>query len=44
MLLDEGRIVEFDSPSGSPTPKYTHTLCDATGKSELGILRKMAGV
>jgi ABC-type multidrug transport system fused ATPase/permease subunit len=46
MLLDEGRIVEFDSPAAllsNPNSKF-YSLCRATGKHEFAVLRKMAGV
>jgi ABC-type multidrug transport system fused ATPase/permease subunit len=46
MLLEEGRIVEFDSPAvllSNPDSKF-YSLCRATGKSEFAILKKMAGV
>ncbi|KIJ61804.1 hypothetical protein HYDPIDRAFT_183028 [Hydnomerulius pinastri MD-312] len=46
MLLDEGRIVEFDSPStllSDPSSRF-HGLCKATGKNEFAQLKKMAGL
>ncbi|KAH8087167.1 multidrug resistance-associated ABC transporter [Cristinia sonorae] len=46
MLLDQGRIVEFDKPSvllQDPTSQF-YSLCKATGKSELAMLKKLAGV
>jgi hypothetical protein len=46
MLLEEGRIVEFDSPVAllsNPDSKF-YSLCKATGKSEFAVLRRMAGV
>jgi ABC-type multidrug transport system fused ATPase/permease subunit len=46
MLLEEGRIVEFDSPAvllSNPNSKF-YSLCRATGKSEFTVLKKMAGV
>jgi len=46
MLLDNGRIVEFDSPTTllrDPTSQFS-SLCKATGKSEFSMLKKMAGV
>ena len=45
MLLEEGRIVEFDSPAvllSNPNSKF-HSLCRATGKSEFAVLKRMAG-
>lgn len=46
MVLDEGRIAEFDKPANllaDSTTKF-HSLCKATGKSEFAMLKKMAGV
>ncbi|KAI0683866.1 ATP-binding cassette transporter [Cytidiella melzeri] len=46
LLLDEGRIAEFDKPAvllADPSSKF-HSLCKATGKSEFAVLKKMAGV
>ena len=46
MLLDQGRIVEFDTPAAllsDPQSKF-YALCKATGKQEFAVLRKMAGV
>ncbi|KZT01063.1 multidrug resistance-associated ABC transporter [Laetiporus sulphureus 93-53] len=46
MLLDQGRIAEFDKPHvllADPTSKF-HALCKATGKNEFTMLKKMAGV
>ena len=43
MLLEEGRIVEFDSPAvllSNPNSKF-YSLCKATGKSEFAVLKKM---
>ena len=45
MLLDQGRIVEFDRPAvllADPGSKF-YALCRATGKEEFAVLRKMAG-
>ncbi|ETW77907.1 ABC transporter [Heterobasidion irregulare TC 32-1] len=45
MLLEDGRIVEFDSPGtllSDPSSKF-HSLCKATGKNEFAVLKKMAG-
>ena len=44
MLLEEGRIVEFDSPAvllANPNSRF-YSLCKATGKSEFAVLKKMA--
>jgi len=46
MLLEEGRIVEFDSPSvllSNPNSKF-YSLCKATGRNEFAVLKRMAGV
>ncbi|GLB42389.1 putative atp-binding cassette transporter [Lyophyllum shimeji] len=46
MLLDQGRIAEFDRPSvllQDPSSKF-HALCKATGREEFAMLKKMAGV
>ncbi|OSX61133.1 hypothetical protein POSPLADRAFT_1074834 [Postia placenta MAD-698-R-SB12] len=46
MLLDQGRIAEFDKPAtllADPSSKF-HSLCRATGKNEFAMLKKMAGV
>jgi len=46
MLLEEGRIVEFDSPAAllsDPNSKF-YSLCKATCKSEFAVLKKIAGV
>jgi len=46
MLLEEGRIVEFDSPAAllyNPDSKF-YSLCKASGKSEFAVLKKLAGV
>ncbi|KAI0717016.1 multidrug resistance-associated ABC transporter [Earliella scabrosa] len=46
MLLDQGRIAEFDTPAAllsNPQSKF-HALCKATGKQEFAMLKKMAGV
>lgn len=46
MLLEEGRIVEFDSPTvllSDPSSKF-YSLCKATGRNEFAVLRRMAGV
>ncbi|KAH9036170.1 ATP-binding cassette transporter [Lactarius pseudohatsudake] len=46
MLLEEGCIVEFDSPTvllSNPNSKF-YSLCKATGRSEFAVLKRMAGV
>jgi len=46
MLLDQGRIAEFDRPGvllRNPNSKF-YALCKATGKEEFAVLKKMAGV
>lgn len=46
MLLDEGRIIEFDSPAkllSDPNTRF-YALCKATGKSEFAVLKRMAGI
>jgi len=46
MLLDQGRIAEFDRPGvllRNPNSKF-YSLCKATGKDEFAVLKKMAGV
>ncbi|KAL4260343.1 ATP-binding cassette transporter C [Pleurotus pulmonarius] len=45
MLLDAGRIAEFDKPAvllNNPASKF-YSLCKATGKDEFQVLRKLAG-
>ncbi|KAI0062503.1 ATP-binding cassette transporter [Artomyces pyxidatus] len=46
MLLDEGRLVEFDSPATllSNSDSKFYSLCRATGKDEFAVLKKLAGV
>ncbi|KAH9916981.1 multidrug resistance-associated ABC transporter [Epithele typhae] len=46
MLLDQGRIAEYDTPGAllsNPQSKF-YALCKATGKDEFAVLRKMAGI
>jgi ABC-type multidrug transport system fused ATPase/permease subunit len=46
MLLEEGRIAEFDSPAvllSDPSSKF-YSLCKATGRNEFAVLKRMAGV
>ncbi|KAL0959849.1 hypothetical protein HGRIS_011525 [Hohenbuehelia grisea] len=46
MLLDQGRIVEFDKPSVllSNSSSDFYQLCKATGKEEFQTLKRLAGV
>ncbi|EPQ52410.1 hypothetical protein GLOTRDRAFT_26339, partial [Gloeophyllum trabeum ATCC 11539] len=46
MLLEEGHIMEFDTPStllSNPSSKF-YGLCKATGRNEFAMLKKLAGV
>ncbi|PFH48697.1 hypothetical protein AMATHDRAFT_5550 [Amanita thiersii Skay4041] len=46
MLLDQGRVAEFDRPAvllSNPHSKF-HALCRAAGKEEFATLKKMAGL
>lgn len=46
MLLDQGRIAEFDKPAtllADPQSKF-HALCQATGKQEFATLKRMASI
>jgi len=46
MLLEDGKIVEFDTPGtllANRDSKF-YALCKATGKEEFSTLRKLAGV
>ncbi|KIY53870.1 multidrug resistance-associated ABC transporter [Fistulina hepatica ATCC 64428] len=45
MLLDQGRIAEFDSPNVllNDSSSMFYQLCQATGKDEFATLKKMAG-
>ncbi|RXW18905.1 hypothetical protein EST38_g6949 [Candolleomyces aberdarensis] len=45
MLLDQGRIIEFDKPSTllSDSSSQFYALCKATGKEEFANLQTMAG-
>ncbi|KAF7316261.1 Multidrug resistance-associated ABC transporter protein [Mycena indigotica] len=46
MLLDQGKIVEFDSPGVLLKNSHSkfHALCKATGKQEFATLKKLAGI
>ncbi|KAI0676238.1 multidrug resistance-associated ABC transporter [Trametes maxima] len=46
MLLDQGRIAEFDKPATllSNAQSKFYSLCKATGKQEFAVLKRMAGV
>jgi len=46
MLLDDGRIVEFDTPKAllSDSSSKFYGLCKATGKEEFAVLKKLAGL
>ncbi|KAG1862050.1 multidrug resistance-associated ABC transporter [Suillus subalutaceus] len=46
MLLDQGKIVEFDHPAvllSDPSSQF-HGLCEATGENEFAMLKNLAGV
>lgn len=45
MLLDEGRIIEFDRPRTllADSNSRFHSLCKATGRKEFSVLKKLAG-
>ncbi|KAG2036744.1 multidrug resistance-associated ABC transporter [Suillus americanus] len=46
MLLDQGKIVEFDHPAvllSDPSSQF-YRLCEATGENEFAMLKNMAGV
>jgi hypothetical protein len=44
MVLDAGRIVEFESPAELLADKNSsfYSLCKATGREEFAVLKKMA--
>jgi len=44
MILDQGKIVEFDKPSVllRDTSSKFYGLCKATGREEFAVLREMA--
>ncbi|KAI0312306.1 multidrug resistance-associated ABC transporter [Amylostereum chailletii] len=46
MLLEEGRIMELDTPAkllADPTSRF-YGLCKATGKEEFAVLKNLAGI
>ncbi|OAX34300.1 multidrug resistance-associated ABC transporter [Rhizopogon vinicolor AM-OR11-026] len=46
MLLDQGKIVEFDRPTvllSDPSSQF-YGLCEATGESEFAMLKRLAGL
>lgn len=46
MLLDQGKIVEFDRPAAllsDPSSQF-YGLCEATGENEFAMLKSLAGV
>ncbi|KAJ7477234.1 multidrug resistance-associated ABC transporter [Mycena galericulata] len=46
MLLDQGRIAEFDTPRtllANPSSQF-HALCKASGPEEFAMLKKLAGL
>lgn len=46
MLLEDGKIVEFDTPHAllSDGGSKFYALCKATGREEFSMLKKLAGV
>lgn len=44
MILDEGHIVEFDTPATliADTSSKFHALCKASGESDFALLKEMA--
>jgi hypothetical protein len=46
MLLEDGRIVEFDTPANllADGESKFYALCKATGKDEFSTLRRLASV
>ena len=46
MLLDQGKLVEFDKPAvllSNPQSSF-YNLCKAAGKQEFATLQKLAGL
>ena len=46
MLLDDGKIIEFDAPGtllANRESKF-YALCKATGKEEFSTLKRLAGL
>ena len=46
MLLEDGKIIEFDAPENLLADKESkfYALCKATGKEEFSTLKRLAGV
>jgi len=46
MLLEDGKIVEFDSPGNLLANRDSkfYALCKATGREEFSTLKRLAGV
>ena len=46
MLLDDGKIVEFDTPENLLANRESkfYALCKATGKEEFSTLKRLAGL
>jgi len=46
MLLEDGKLVEFDTPANLLTNRESkfYALCKATGKEEFSILKRLAGL
>lgn len=46
LLLEDGKIVEFDTPPNLLANKESkfYALCKATGKEEFSMLKRLAGV
>ena len=46
MLLEDGKIIEFDAPENLLADRESkfYALCKATGKEEFSTLKRLAGV
>ena len=46
MLLDDGKIIEFDTPGNLLANRESkfYALCKATGKEEFSTLKRLAGL